>query len=378
MIRLIPAIFFIFVCLLCHGTGWSGEWISSDPDFFNAQGDIARSFQEAQFDANYLFVVTSDSTGLLVTDPNRKTRIWAARIDEDPNQWHDPNWQEVFFDGNAVRVDKLFRSDSDVYAGILSEGNYRIYRVIDPNLNEHIPLEHDSNQQAHWRLDQGAVFLNHLYLGIYEASFGVRILRGDAPNGPIDETLNLSDVQGGDPDITISLLNHLGYRLFLGTRQDDPGAVLMTTSNGVAWEKTTDAAFDDANIPSKIVAYLSMARFMDEGWLLTEYEDAGKSSWALWKTGLSHPWVERVVAEPGTRKTPSWNPGERILLIPRTEEKKRRHPKSPGGKRTSPVSGAALVSFSSAVRTVNRALPWTGPPMMSLRCRATLRKPSKN
>ncbi|MGA1841844.1 MAG: fibronectin type III domain-containing protein [bacterium] len=295
----------IFLILIYPKAGWSSEWIQINTSVFEDRDETANSFQEAVFDANYLYVITSDidkgfeNSG--VKDPNRKTILWASKIYENPNEWKDkvdddPNVWKVIFDENTARLDRLFKGFGDIYAGIEYDGNCRIYRFLDPDKKQEVIINIGAETKSKWRVDNGKGFGSMLYIGIYDETYGGRVFRSNAPYGPIgldNEIKNISGIQAvKDPNRIISLLSRINEtnltdeRLFVGTRHPVPGAaVLSYTYYGSIWKISDPDTFNDTNISENTAAFLSMVEFMGDIWLLTEFKKEGERQWALWKAG---------------------------------------------------------------------------------------------
>ncbi len=297
---------FIF---LCFGAGWAEEWIQINPLAFENKGDAASSFQEALFDANYLYVVTSDLDfrfeDLNTKDPNRTTILWASKIYKDPNAWNNkvhenPNlWEKIMFEGSSSRVDRLFRGFGYIYAGLDNYGDCRIYRFSYPDQKQEVTIDIDTDIRAKWLVDNGEEFGNRLYIGIYDKDYGGRIFRTDSPSGPIEdnhEVKNIPGIQVSDRNRKISLLKRIndtgqtGERLFAGTKNLVPGKAVLSytydTYGGNTWDISGEDTFKDPDLSEDIVAFLSTTEFLGEIWLLTELKKDGKKQWALWNIGI--------------------------------------------------------------------------------------------
>lgn len=310
MIRIFMVIFSsAFILLICLKSGWSDEWIQINPSAFEDKDEAAGSFQEAIFDSNHLYVVTSDFDyrfeDLQMKDPNRTTVLWTSKIYEDPNEWRDkvdedPNVWKAIFDENTARVDRLFRGFGYIYAGLESDGNCRIYSFLDPDQKQEVIIDIGSEIRSRCRVDNGAEFENMLYIGIYDDVYGGRVFRSDSPYGLIEqegEVENIPGLQVADPTRKIILLSHINEtsqineRLFVGTKHPVPGsAVLSYTYNGNIWElsdRDTFKAPDYPDFSENLVAFLSMVEFAGDVWLLAEFNENGKKQWALWKTEIA-------------------------------------------------------------------------------------------
>ena len=279
--------------------GRSDEWIAINPEVFSDRGEAASSFQEAVFDGNYLYVVSSDSNALQSEDPNRVTILWASEVQGDPNEWRDGSqvlWQDAMFDTNTNRVDRVFYADPFVYTGIYTDGNCRLYRFSDPNQSQELTLGQDPNRRTKWRIDHGEIFENRLYIGIYEEAYGIRVLDWNLSGWMIDQEVDVDTFGEADPNTRISLLKHVGERLFLGTSRKGLGALLSYTTDGGNWYLSEQDTFDDPNISNHFSGFLSMAQFMGQGWLLTEFEKGAENHFALWKSGLSEEleWEKQI------------------------------------------------------------------------------------
>ncbi|MGA1863463.1 MAG: hypothetical protein ACMUHX_00210 [bacterium] len=320
-IRIFMVIFSsVFIISIYSKAGWSSEWIQINTSVFEDRDVTASSFQEAVFDANYLYVVTSDFDrgfeNSQVKDPNRKTILWASKIYEDPNEWKDkvnddPNIWKVIFDENTTRLDRLFEGFGYIYAGIEYDGNCRVYRFLEPGKKQEVIINIGAETRSKWRVDNGKESGNMLYIGIYDEAYGGRAFRCNSPNGPIgldNEIKNISGIQAvKDPNRIISLLSRINEtsltdeRLFVGTRHSVPGAaVLSYTYYGSIWEISGPDAFNDTNISENTVAFLSMVEFMGDVWLLTEFKKDGEIQWALWETGIGSgepQWKKKISSQ---------------------------------------------------------------------------------
>jgi hypothetical protein len=298
----------ILILLVCLKSGWSEEWIQINPSAFEDEDEAGHSFQEAIFDTNYIYVVTSDFDfgfeDLHIKDPDRTTILWASNVYEDPNEWNDkvnvdPNVWNILFDVNTIRVDRLFRGFGYVYAGLDNDGNYQIFRFSVPDQKQEVIIDMDPNIRSKLRVDNGEEFDNKLYIGIYDEEYGGRVFCSDLPDGPIedkDEVKNISGIQVKDPDRKIGLLNHfsergqIAERLFVGTKNLGQRAAVLSYYDGYNWESSDPNTFkdpDDPDFSENIVAFLSMVEFVGEGWLLIEFNEDSKKQWALWKTEIS-------------------------------------------------------------------------------------------
>jgi len=285
----------VAVCVLLGGIRGRGaaEWVSIHPSLFGEGGEAARSFQEAAFDANYLYLVTSDACDADMRNPNCHTILWASELRDDPNEWGQDLWEEIALDGNAARVDTLFAGDDTVFTGAHWNGNVRVIAFSSPDQRQEISFSLAQGEDA-WRIEHGDVFQGAICLGIYEEDFGVRLFRGDAPEGPISQEINVDGITRGDPNVHIGFLSHTADHLFMGIVQSKPGAVLSSSTDGIKWNRCEQDSFDDPNCAGAIAGFCSLTEFLADPWVLTEMIVDHDRHWAPWKgdctSGTSPRW----------------------------------------------------------------------------------------
>lgn len=279
--------------ILIRGSVCFCEWVRIDPSSFREKGDAARAFNDASFDGDYLYLITSDSIDR--ADPNRGTCLWASRIEDDPNRWATESqkmWAESgAFKGKGARMDRLFTGSGSVYAGIYDGGQCRVYKLLDPNQEVQVNIGSNTGQLAKWRVDCGNSFGNNLYIGIGERDYGCRIVWGDLASGQITQVIEDKDMLLGDPNLlSVSFLEPFGDLLYLGTRQTGRGAPLYYYNlKAKFWDALDKVAFFDssgssANEVDDISAYISMTAYMGKTWLLTESIIGSEKGWCIWES----------------------------------------------------------------------------------------------
>ncbi|MGA1843124.1 MAG: hypothetical protein ACMUIS_01005 [bacterium] len=290
----------VIVCLFLAGFrgGGAAEWVSIHPSLFGEKGEAAWSFQDAAFDANYLYLVTSDARDAVLGNPNAHTILWASELRDDPNEWDQDLWEEIVLDGSNVRVDTLFAGADRAFAGARWNGNARVLAFSSPDQGEEISFTPAQVGEDAWRIEHGDVFDGGIYLGVYEEDFGARLFHGDAPEGPISQEIIVDGIPRGDPNVHIGFLAHTEERLFIGTVQYGSGAVLSSTTDGIEWSQSTEDSFDDPNCAGAITGFCSLTEFLAHPWVLTEMVIDHERRWALWKgdsaSGASPQWGRQI------------------------------------------------------------------------------------
>ncbi len=310
IIFFLPAliIMFSFKC------GWSWEWIEINNAVFKNKAEKAHYFQEAAFNRYYIYVITSDSNDS--GDPNRKTCLWASAVKDDMSSWRDESsslWRE-HDDLNGVRQDKLFSEANFTYAGVYDNNECKVFKLLNPNDTEEIEISTSLTELAKWRVTNGRHFDDRLYIGIFEKDFGSKVLFWDIVNEKIANSKNRGLISFGNPDILgVSLLESLGGKLFIGTRQRNPGArlyYLRPDSDNL--ESFAKESFKNPEGFEDIISYVSLIDFSGKLWLLTEStdRDSGKKIWSLWESDKSAPdisaWELRFSSK--ERKYPFYDP----------------------------------------------------------------------